>query len=100
MTLPRFAAAARLALAVGAVGITTSALPAAKPAAGDDFFRSDELSPDVALCGKQFYVPTVFGPTGMNGWLFGNRLVVREVENGSPAERRLTSRWGRRRKEK
>ena len=86
MVYARFAGSARLALAVAAVGMAASSLPAAKPAEGDDFFSADELSPDVALCGKQFHVPTVFGPTGMNGWLFGNKLVVREVETGSPAD--------------
>jgi hypothetical protein len=59
----------------------------ATPSKSDNFFRSDELSPDVALCGRQFHVPTVFGPTGMNGWIFGDKLVVREVENGSPADK-------------
>jgi len=61
--------------------------PAARRSGPDDFFRSDELSPDVALCGRQFHVPTVFGPTGMNGWIFNDVLVVREVEYGSPADR-------------
>ena len=78
--------AAALALAVSAVGAMSSALPAAAPPAEEEFFRSEELSPDVALCGKQFHVPTVFGPTGMNGWIFHDTLVVREVENGSPAD--------------
>ena len=81
-----FSAAARLALAVAACGIVCSATSAAASEDEDDFFRSDELSPDVALCGKQFHVPTVFGPTGMNGWIFQDALVVREVENGSPAD--------------
>jgi len=77
---------AALALAVAAVGAPPSALPAAPPPAEEEFFRSEELSPDVALCGRQFHVPTVFGPTGMNGWIFNDTLVVREVENGSPAD--------------
>jgi len=46
----------------------------------------DELSPDVALSGRQFYIPTVLGPTGMNGWIHGETLVVREVEADSPAD--------------
>jgi HEAT repeat protein len=65
-----------------------SAAPAlaAKPSGASSFFRGSELSPDVALCGRQFHVPTVLGPTGMNGWIFNNVLVVREVESGSPAD--------------
>ena len=46
----------------------------------------DELSPEVALSGRQFYIPTVLGPTGMNGWIYDETLVVREVEADSPAD--------------
>ena len=34
----------------------------------DLFFEMNEVSADVALSGRQFYIPTVLGPTGMNGW--------------------------------
>ena len=51
-----------------------------------DFFNEGELSPNVALSGKQFFIPNVFGPTGMNGWILNDTLVVREVEAGSPAD--------------
>ncbi len=70
---------------VTTVGIASGTLWAA-PKAPDDFFRASELNPDVAFCGKQFYLPTVFGPTGMNGWILNDTLVVREVESGSPAD--------------
>jgi len=57
------------------------------PVSPDDlFFDTDELSADVALSGRQFYIPTVLGPTGMNGWIHGDALVVREVETDSPAD--------------
>jgi len=86
MTIPRRALTATLALVLAAVGIAASVAPAAAPAAPDNFFRTGELTPDVAFCGRQFYLPTVFGPTGMNGWILNDTLVVREVENGSPAD--------------
>ncbi|MCP5117183.1 MAG: hypothetical protein GY953_40680, partial [bacterium] len=76
----------RAALAVASIAVVSSSLSAAGPAAKDDFFRKRELSSDVALSGRQFYIPTVFGPTGMNGWMLDETLVVREVENGSPAD--------------
>ncbi|NQU22803.1 MAG: hypothetical protein HQ567_16110 [Candidatus Nealsonbacteria bacterium] len=68
------------------VAAVTRAGYAAGPSGQSDFFQKKELGPDVALSGKQFYIPTVFGPTGMNGWMLGETLVVREVENGSPAD--------------
>jgi len=69
------------------LGLAASALAAGgDPAAPDGFFRQAELSPDVELCGKEFHIPTVLGPTGMNGWSFNDALVVREVEPGSPAD--------------
>jgi len=60
-------------------------------AVGIDFnhkgmFAKEQLSADIALCGQAFYLPTVFGPTGMNGWIFDDALVVLEVENDSPAD--------------
>ncbi|MBT3202191.1 MAG: hypothetical protein HN350_19990, partial [Phycisphaerales bacterium] len=74
--------ASLVAIILAVVNIASGATPQ-KP---DDFFKSGELNPDVALCGRQFHVPTVLGPTGMNGWIFNNVLVVREVETGSPAD--------------
>ena len=67
---------------------TSSSFSAEKaPVSLDDlFFDMDELSADVALSGRQFYIPTVLGPTGMNGWIHGDTLVVREVEVDSPAD--------------
>jgi|GEM_PF-1871807 len=67
---------------------TSSAMSAEKaPTSPDDlFFNMDELSAGVALSGRQFYIPTVLGPTGMNGWIHGETLVVREVETDSPAD--------------
>jgi hypothetical protein len=77
----------KLASIIAIVLAATTLSHAAKPSGPDNFFRSDELSPNVALCGRQFHVPTILGPTGMNGWIFNNVLVVREVESGSPADR-------------
>jgi len=74
-----------LAFALGA-GASVASAAAAAPKPEDDFFRADELGPTVALCGKEYYIPTVFGPTGMNGWVLNDSLVVREVEPGSPAD--------------
>ena len=68
------------------LAVATPVVCAADPAVQDEFFQNKELGPDVALSGRQFYIPTVFGPTGMNGWMLGETLVVREVENGSPAD--------------
>ncbi|TFG87232.1 MAG: hypothetical protein E4H17_03525, partial [Gemmatimonadales bacterium] len=70
-----------LTLALASVAAAAAAAPVK-----DDFFRTDELGPGVTLCGKEYYIPTVFGPTGMNGWILNDTLVVREVENGSPAD--------------
>lgn len=75
--------AIRMALTIA---IAAAAAPAAGPRAADDFFRADELGPTLALSGRQYYIPTVFGPTGMNGWILDDTLVVREVEPGSPAD--------------
>jgi len=66
---------------------TTGAAPAAKVSQADlEFFLADEMTPDLAMAGRQFYIPSIFGPTGMTGWLNSQGLVVREVENGSPAD--------------
>ena len=61
----RFAPILALALAVVAAGLCPATASAAGPAACDDFYRNSELSPNVALVGRQFHVPTVLGPTGM-----------------------------------
>jgi len=82
----RYASIIAIVSAVATVGGLSAAARAAGGAQADDFFRNEELSPNVALCGRQFHVPTVLGPTGMNGWIFNDALVVREVENGSPAD--------------
>jgi hypothetical protein len=60
----------------------------AKPPSEEDleFFLGEELTPGVSVCGRQFYIPNVFGPTGMTGWINGPTLVVREVEPNSPAD--------------
>jgi len=52
----------------------------------DSFFAVEELSPEVTLDGSRFHAPTVFGPTGLIGWLLDELLIVREVERGSPAD--------------
>jgi len=75
-----------LGLSVAVTGTALAADPDVEKAPDDLFFQMDELSPDVALSGRQFYIPTVLGPTGMNGWIHGETLVVREVETGSPAD--------------
>ncbi|MDP6490966.1 MAG: DUF6288 domain-containing protein [Kiritimatiellia bacterium] len=49
-------------------------------------FKPEDLGEHTALCGMQFYLLTVFGPTGMNGYLLDNIMVVKEVDVGSPAE--------------
>lgn len=85
MTSIRHASIIAIVLAVAAVG----SIPAVGLAAQADegsFFRAAELGPNVAMSGTQFYIPNVFGPTGMNGWILGETLVVREVESGSPAD--------------
>ncbi len=80
----------RFILFLGLLGAVTGRAFAAEPGTeldlDDLFFQMDELSSDVALSGRQFFIPTVLGPTGMNGWINGETLVVREVENGSPAD--------------
>jgi len=86
MSFKKFATMARCALVAAGVGVAPLVAPAAAPPAPERFFRTEELRPDVALCGKRFYIPTVFGPTGMNGWLLDDKLVVREVDHGSPAD--------------
>jgi len=58
---------------------------AAAPGQREEFFRYEELAPQVVLDGNTFYIPAYFGPTGMVGWVLGDRLVVREVEPDSPA---------------
>jgi len=70
------------------MAFTSVAFSAEKAPVSPDglFFDMGELSADVALSGRQFYIPTVLGPTGMNGWIHGETLVVREVETDSPAD--------------
>lgn len=83
----RWPLAARVTVVAGLLsGAMVGGTRAAQPPAEEEFFRMEELSPDVALSGRQFYIPTVFGPTGMNGWMHGETLVVREVETDSPAD--------------
>lgn len=73
------------ALVAAAMALTSAQpLPAAGP--GQDFYRFDELNELVTFQGTRFYIPTIFGPTGMSGWLMTDSLVVREVEKGSPAD--------------
>ncbi len=86
MRIVKLTRAARPVLAVAAIVLISSALPAAAPAKKEAFFTRGDLTPTVALYGKRFHIPTVLGPTGMNGWILGDALVVREVENGSPAD--------------
>jgi len=62
---------------------------ASQGAAAEDFYRLEELHEAVALDGTEYYVPTVFGPTGMVGWILGSHLIVRDVEAGSPADGRI-----------
>ncbi len=85
MTDRRIPAIAYVAMGIAAIGLAAAPLWAKSPV-DDGFFDSSELTPEVALCGKEFYLPTIFGPTGMNGWLLNETLVVREIENGSPAD--------------
>jgi len=66
--------------------LAASSSLSAAASAKEAFFTRDDLTPTVALYGKRFHIPTVLGPTGMNGWILGDVLVVREVENGSPAD--------------
>jgi hypothetical protein len=49
-------------------------------------FARQELSKDLTLEGDTFHLPTVFGPTGLSGWIFDGALVVRAVAEGSPAD--------------
>ncbi len=76
----------RLAVAATFLAIGVCPSLAGDNAAPQGFFKSNELTPTVTLCGTDFYVPTVFGPTGMSGWIFNDTLVVREVDAGSPAD--------------
>ncbi len=72
-----------LALAAG-IALPTSAK---QPTVGEqEFFLSDELTPELSACGRQFYIPNVFGPTGMTGWINGSTLVVREVGEHRPQD--------------
>ena len=77
---------ARFLAVLGLCSLIVIAVPAVDSSAAEEFFQMDELSPEVALSGRQFYIPTVLGPTGMNGWMHSETLVVREVETGSPAD--------------
>ena len=88
MQLARFLAVLGLCslVVIAAPAVDSSAAEEAAVSLDNLFFQMDELSPDVALSGRQFYIPTVLGPTGMNGWIHGEALVVREVETGSPAD--------------
>jgi len=52
-------------------------------------FKPEDLSEHTALCGMQFYLLTVFGPTGMNGYLLDSIMVVKEIDAGSPADGRV-----------
>ena len=57
----------------GLLGILTWAVvlcPGVKrdAAVAQSIFDRQELSADVALKGDGFYLPTVFGPTGLTGW--------------------------------
>jgi hypothetical protein len=49
-------------------------------------FNRNSLSRDIVLEGDLFHLPTVFGPTGLTGWMLDGTLVVREVAKGSPAD--------------
>ena len=88
MRIMELAPACILYCFLAATAFTSSSFGAEKaPVSPDDlFFDMDELSADVSLSGRQFYIPTVLGPTGMNGWIHGDTLVVREVETDSPAD--------------
>jgi len=52
----------------------------------DEFFEIEELTSDVSLEGAKFYVTTVFGPTGLKGWVLADNLIAREIDTGSPAD--------------
>ncbi len=52
----------------------------------ESFFHLKDLSPGVFLHGRSFYFPTVFGPTGLTGWILDENLIVREIDPGSPAD--------------
>ena len=86
MRTSKLTPAVRLGLIVLALMVVSPSLTAAAPAKKETFFTRADLTPTVAMYGKRFHIPTVFGPTGMNGWILGDVLVVREVENGSPAD--------------
>lgn len=77
------------ALLVGLALTASLAGPAGARAPSEQemsFYLDEKLTPEVSLCGRQFYIPNVFGPTGMTGWINGPTLVVREVEINSPAD--------------
>ncbi len=85
MALSHLTRTGRTAIVVALLVASSGPLFAAGPRK-NTFFSRDDLTPTVAMYGKQFHIPTVLGPTGMNGWILGEMLMVREVENGSPAD--------------
>ena len=79
----------RTPVRAAAVGFAVLLAAAPLAAGAEEFFKLEELTPDVTLEGRDYYIPTIFGPTGMNGWILGEYLVVREVDKGSPADGRI-----------
>ncbi len=78
-----------LAVSLAIVGSFATAASARPPSEEQmSFFLGEKLTPELSVCGRQFYIPNVFGPTGMTGWINGPTLVVREVEPNSPADGR------------
>ena len=83
-TMSKFPTTITILAALGAALAPATAKPPSE--AEMNFFHGEKLTPSVSVCGRQFYIPNVFGPTGMTGWINGPTLVVREVEPNSPAD--------------